>query len=299
MVELRQCVQVSEGWINRGEGHAKRDGSGAWQELPRQLGDWQVRLLTLIEGEIIPRLMMTHKVVAKAASSQVTMPGEAQVLKLARMVLSHDLTEATKFLEEMRGQGIPIDALLLDLLAPAARYLGELWEQDLCSFLDVTVGLSRLQMLLNELDPAAVGETVEPVARRRILLMPTPGEQHTFGIKMVEKFFVGAGWEVWGAAHAGDDVVDLCQREWFAIVGLSLATEPMLNTLSAAIRAIRRVSCNASIQIMVGGPLFVQRPDLVNLIGADATAADGQLAVLLGQQMVVEQLKLRPATANR
>jgi methanogenic corrinoid protein MtbC1 len=286
MAELRQCLEPENHWLNA-ERHTKtRPVSGGWDQRE---SDWQLRLMGIIEGEILPRLMLTYRVVANAASPDVKMPGEAQVLELAQMVVSRDLSSATRYIQEMRENGVPTDALLLDLLAPAARYLGEMWDKDLCNFLDVTVGLSRLHMLLNELDPGAAGEIAEPEERQRILLMPTPGEQHTFGIQMVEKFFRTAGWEVFGVEHRDEDVVELTQREWFAIVGLSLASETKLDTLATAIRAIRRVSQNQSIAIMVGGPLFLERPELVNLIGADATAADGQVAVMLGQQIVLRQ----------
>lgn len=287
MAELRQCVEPDNNWLNVERHPQRRPVGRAWNGSGQRESDWQFRLMGIIEGEILPRLMLTYKVVTNAASPNVRMPGEAQVLELAQMVIGRDLSSATRYVQGMRENGVPTDALLLDLLAPAARHLGEMWDNDLCNFLDVTVGLSRLHMLLNELDPGAGEAIAEPEEKRRILLMPTPGEQHTFGIQMVERFFRSAGWEVCGAAHSGEDVVELTQREWFAIVGLSLASETMLETLASAIRAIRRVSQNRSIAIMVGGPLFVERPELVNLIGADATAADGQVAVMLGQQIIL------------
>ncbi len=289
MAELRRCVEPDTSWLNAERHSQRRPVAEPWNGSGQRESDWQLRLMDIIEGEILPRLMLTYRVVASAASPNVRMPGEAQVLELAQMVVGRDLSAATRYVQAMRESGVPTDALLLDLLAPAARHLGEMWDNDLCNFLDVTVGLSRLHMLLNELDPGAAGEIAEPDERRRILLMPTPGEQHTFGIQMVEKFFRSAGWEVFGAAHRDGNVVELAQREWFAIVGLSLASETMLETLASAIRAIRRVSQNQSIAVLVGGPLFVERPELVNLIGADATAADGQVAVVLGQQIILAQ----------
>ena len=48
---------------------------------------------------------------------------------------------------------MPLELLFLRLLAPAARRLGELWEGDLCTFTDVTIGLSHLQQVLRELSP--------------------------------------------------------------------------------------------------------------------------------------------------
>ena len=38
-------------------------------------------------------------------------------------------------------------------IAPAALHLGEMWQQDLCDFFEVTLGVGRLQMLMNRLEP--------------------------------------------------------------------------------------------------------------------------------------------------
>ena len=45
--------------------------------------------------------------------------------------------------------GIPLEALLLDLFAPVARRLGTMWEADQIDFVDVTIGTSRLQQILH------------------------------------------------------------------------------------------------------------------------------------------------------
>ena len=42
----------------------------------------------------------------------------------------------------LRGRGVSVEALYVHLLAPAARHLGELWEDDRCHFADVTVGMA-------------------------------------------------------------------------------------------------------------------------------------------------------------
>jgi hypothetical protein len=55
--------------------------------------------------------------------------------------------------------------------------------------------------------------------------------------------------------------------------------------LARVIRAIRQASLNRSVGIMTGGPLLVARPELAVLMGADATALDGPMAVRCAEHM--------------
>ena len=62
-------------------------------------------------------------------------------------------------------RGASVETLYLDLLAPTARHLGDLWDADVCDFTEVTVGLGRLQQVLHELSPAFQSEIAQPRAR--------------------------------------------------------------------------------------------------------------------------------------
>ncbi len=123
----------------------------------------------------------------------------------------------------MRLKGIAVETIYLELLAPVARHLGSLWEQDLCDFTEVTIGLGRLHQVLRELSPGFSQSVGHAGNGRRILLLPSPGEQHTFGLVMVSEFFRHAGWDVAGGPwEAGADPVTMVKREWFDVVGFSL-----------------------------------------------------------------------------
>lgn len=113
-----------------------------------------------------------------------------------------------------------------------------------------------------------------------MLLAPAPGEQHTFGLSMVAEFFRRAGWDVWsGPVASRQELVGMVRAAWFAVVGLSVSSERKLDEVATAIRAIRRASRNRSIGVMVGGPMFLEHPDWVARVGADATAVDGRQAI--------------------
>ena len=247
-------------------------------------------LAKTLETDIIPRLLLAHRRSITAAyidSGPGAAPGPEDVAVLTGLAMQADLPGALAYLEGLRARGMPLERIYLDLLSPVARRLGIMWEADECDFTTVTIGLSCLHQLVREYSPAFALRTTRAEPDRRVLLAPAPGEQHSFGILVVEQFFRGAGWDVWsGAGVERHEILEAAQRVWFGVAGFSLACEDHLGSLALLIRDVRRASRNAGVGILVGGPLFVDRPDLVALVGADATAADGRQATLQAETML-------------
>jgi MerR family transcriptional regulator, light-induced transcriptional regulator len=244
------------------------------------------RLIRTIEGEIVPRLVISRRLVA-TAKARTSEPIDAfDVDEAVRLLLNHDVAVCSAFIAALRDRGASLEMICLDLLAPAARRLGRMWEEDECDFLQVTVGLCRMHQVLRELSPEFQAEGEDRPGDRRILLATCPGEQHTFGLALVAQFLRRAGWDVWHEFLVTKaDILDICGQHSFAVVGLSLATEDRLETLADTIGDLRRASRNKAVGVLVGGPLLVARPSLAPLVGADATAANGALAVVRAEHM--------------
>jgi methanogenic corrinoid protein MtbC1 len=249
------------------------------------------RLARAIDADIIPRLVLARRAAretTRANGETQALPSRHDVAELAGLVLTRDVELARDFVTRMQARGTPVETLYLDLLAPTARHLGELWEADACDFTEVTVGLGRLQQMLHQLSASFRADTEPHQHGRRVLLVPVPGEQHSFGLQMVAEFFGRAGWDVWNEPRvsSGADLIQLVRREWFAVIGLSLASETRVDALASGIRALRRASRNRAIGVLVGGPLFVAHPELVARVGADATAIDGGQAPIQAQNVL-------------
>lgn len=248
-------------------------------------------LARTLETDIIPRLLLAHRnsttITAYIDSGPGKAPGADDVSTLTGLAMQADLPGALSYLEALRVRGMSLERIYLELLSPVARRLGVMWEEDECDFTTVTIGLSCLHQLVREYSPAFTARATRASPDRRVLLAPAPGEQHSFGIVVVEQFFRGAGWDVWsGAGLERAEILEAAQRVWFGVAGFSLACEDHLGALAVLIRDVRRASRNAGIGVLVGGPLFVDRPDLVALVGADATAADGRQATLQAETML-------------
>lgn len=238
-------------------------------------------LVRTIEGRIIPQLMLVHRVAIDRRPANRG-PGPDAVRALAELVLARDTRAAVAAVEAQVARGVGLEAAYLDLVAPAARYLGELWDQDRIDFVQVTLGLCRLQQVVHTLGQAVPGRGDPELAREpahRILLATLAGDQHSFGLTLLAEFFRRAGWDVHeapGATRA--DLLALVRREPFAALGLSVGCESRLDATASILAALRRTACNPQLAVLVGGPAFAGHPERVALVGADATAADGREA---------------------
>jgi methanogenic corrinoid protein MtbC1 len=243
----------------------------------------------LIETEVVPRLVLAGRAVACEPGSGrgAAAPGPEDVVAMIGLVIADDATAAIAYVETLRVRGVTLECLYLDLFAVVARRLGQLWTEDLCSFADVTVGLVRLQGLVREYSPAFLPSVEAHDPRRSALLIPVPGEQHTFGLVMVAEFFLRAGWEVHSDPMASvEDLSSTVRNRWFAVAGISVGNDDRLDVVAALIRRVRRESCNRGIGVMVGGRVFAERPELAGLVGADATATDGRQAALQAETLL-------------
>jgi MerR family transcriptional regulator, light-induced transcriptional regulator len=285
MASLRLFAETGTDWHGCGLDSLDIAGVKVGQRLARQkVANGSRKLLTrTIEAEIIPRLMVAHR---SPTQNEVLRNGEASptaddVVDFVGLLLSCDVTVASAYIESMCQQGTSLECIFLDLMAPAARYLGELWQQDLCDFTDVTIALSRMQQLLRELAPAFETEAEPPSSTRSALLVAAPGDQHTFGVFIVQEFFRRAGWRVRGGYVGSiDELLNIVSGETFDLVGLSVSNVIETEHFAAVICCIREAALPRTTCIMVGGRFFLEHPEYVVRVGADATAQDGRRAVL-------------------
>lgn len=253
-----------------------------------------VLLARAVEYEIIPRLMLAHRVTRDGLAqplSEGLHVAQEEVIPFAELVLHEDDAALRGFVAAVRDRGVPIESVFLDLLAPTARYLGELWDHDLCTFTEVTVGLGRLQQLLRENSTAfAEFAGVENGNKaRRVLLMPCPGEQHTFGLSLVGEFFHRDGWEVVTSFVASEGAPSMVQKDWFDVVGFSLGCESGIERLSETMNQVRKRSLNPLVSIIVGGAIFGLHPEFGPRIPADAIITDGPTAPALAEKLLADR----------
>lgn len=248
---------------------------------------WHGDLARVVEAEIIPMMMLAHRAESSTQPTRNLPPTSDEIGAFAELVLSPGCDDVEVRVAAMVANGLSLDSLLLDLLAPTARHLGFLWDEDLCDFAEMTMAMGRLQRITHDLTLRFGNELPARPRGRKIFLLPCPGETHSFGLSLIERFFRDAGWDVTCAMQdPGIDPFHRARSEWFDVIGLSLGCETLLPALAETVEKLRRMSRNPRIRVMVGGPIFLDNPDVCEKVGADATAGDARHAIAIAERML-------------
>jgi methanogenic corrinoid protein MtbC1 len=240
-----------------------------------------------VKRDVIPRLVALPWISHDPAAAPMPQISDAMIRKLVALCLDSDTQGVAVFVSELHRSGVGAETIYEDLLTPAARQLGVMWENDVCTFADVTIGVLRLQNAQRALAARPLGDAAPALGTPRALLLPVPGEQHTFGLSIVLDYFVRAGWEAtMGPAGSRAEALAMIRRERKELVGLSFACDEMIPVAKALIVEMRAASPNPRLIIMVGGPPFMEDPSLAAALGADATATDGNQAVVRANELL-------------
>jgi MerR family transcriptional regulator, light-induced transcriptional regulator len=273
----------------RSSGMRRLEGQEAIIDRPQDLAP--TLLAKLIEGEIIPRLLLAHRY--GLAEPAVALPDDEKTVQafeiaaFASLALMSEAHVLMRHVDAQLGAGFAVETILVELLAPTARALGTMWDNDEVDFIDVTMGLWRLQEVVHELAARSPGAVSNRGGDRRALFCVMPGEQHSFGTVVVDECFRRQGWETRCITNLTEhELMTLVNERWFEIIGLTVSCDHHIDELSRFIRSLRQSSRNPHAGIMVGGPLFVNNPALAELIGADGTASDARLAVACAEKIV-------------
>jgi methanogenic corrinoid protein MtbC1 len=253
---------------------------------PSQRRAFSADVETVVRSDVLPELF--HRASASRALRRVPLPvlGSDVVQDFAGLVLAADLVPAADFIGALRLQGRTLESIYLDLLSPTARFLGDMWDRDLCHFAEVGLGLWRLHAFVREFSPA-FDSAPDASRASRIFLTPLPGAQHSFGVLLVAEFFRRAGWNVTNGPIASQrELMTGISTNTFDVIGFSASCDADLEAIASCIHMVRRRSRNRAIGILVGGHMFDDRPDLVARVGADASAQDARQAVLQAANLV-------------
>jgi MerR family transcriptional regulator, light-induced transcriptional regulator len=283
----------------------------SWATARSERVDAKTRLSHLaktLETDVIPRLVGAHaagwpllmpvdapRVTPSTPAQPPPQASDAQTIEhFVGLLRAGDDRAIHAHITASHEAGQSVASIFLNLFAPSARRLGDMWLADECDFSSVTIALGRLQRALRVWSPAFGSEVHHPPNGRRILLAQHPEEQHSFGLSMVAEFFRREGWEVLGGV--GGSVRDPSAqlgKEWFDAIGFSVGSETRLKWLVDRIKRARSASRNESLVVMVGGPLLSVFPNLDSLVGADAASNDGSGAAALVETLMSRWVEAR------
>ncbi len=239
-----------------------------------------VEVVKTIKTQIIPKIVLALRSTPRGKTSEnADEHTPTEVEHFAALALGNDDGAAFAYVETLLARGSSVEAIFLDLLAPAARQLGTQWESDVTDFASVTLGVGRLQLIMHRIGDRFASEVRGGNVAGSVLLTIVPGEQHSFGLSMVAEFFRREGWNLCtGPFSSHQELTSLVHNHWFDIVGFSVSSDRKLDELKTDIDNIRRRSRNRHIGIILGGPMVMAQPGLVASMGADMMSSDATTA---------------------
>jgi methanogenic corrinoid protein MtbC1 len=245
-------------------------------------------LIEVIESQIVPRLVGSRLAMGVSSFQNHGVgfePDCEEIAAFARMCIQGQA--ATKRAEQWVQQGYSLDDICLKLIAPVARHLGWMWEQDEADFSQVSLGLIRLQQITHQLGYLNEIAPVQSGFLRRMMICSAPGSQHLLGLSIVAEFFRSDGWDVVvEIAETQSALMEAVTREWFDLVGLSVGLSEQLPSLPDLIAQLKLASRNTNVPFILGGPAFLGSDMQAQYLGADGISLDAADAVMLGNLLV-------------
>jgi methanogenic corrinoid protein MtbC1 len=215
-------------------------------------------------------------------------PVDADVEALVELLLDDESDACLDWIDALRATGIDGPRLRDTLIAPAARRLGERWDDDLCDVAQVTIGLGRLQSLVHHLGEAPPCTAAAPAGR--LLIAKLPGSDHLLGPVIVADAFRRAGWDVHFDPCASEaDLLETVRTVRFDVIGLTVALDRDFEPVRDLLATLRAASLYPMVSTMAGGPALSRWPALHADLGADLVPADAPEAVALATRALSGQ----------
>jgi MerR family transcriptional regulator, light-induced transcriptional regulator len=245
----------------------------------------------LIEGEIIPRLLMAHRRGSGALESRSVSTSavvrEQDIAYVAELALDHDADMLFRHMAQLEVRGISTDQILIECIAPAATLLGERWVEDQIDFIDVTMAVWRLQESVHILSSRRPGRAVDTTRAHKALFSVMPGDQHNLGTQIVDECFRRSGWDtICLMATTEADLLSTIRQAPLDMVGLTVSTDNHIEELPRLIAAVRAASSNPRLGVMLGGRVFNGNSALAIRLGADGAAKDARAAVDMANDLL-------------
>ncbi|WP_322893533.1 MULTISPECIES: cobalamin-binding protein [unclassified Yoonia] len=259
--------------------HANRQMRLVGQEMAQDA-------VSVLAREVVRRLAFRMPRTEKTEN----LPTATEIDLLCAALLSADDKAADQFILAARRDGVQPGAISRGYVAGAARQLGEMWDDDRISFIDVTLACGKLYGIIRGLRHVLAPTLVEGRESRPALFALVPGETHTLGIEIATDHFRRDGWEVdmlIGLDH--DSLLNEADRRHYQAIVLVANSDRMLEPLTRLSLALRITQPLA--HLVVAGSIQDHYPDILHLVGAEAVMSDldsaiGTLHEVLGDKPV-------------
>jgi len=239
----------------------------------------------VIGQQLIPRLLNSQHYNERLGTPEVSGANAAvlpEFTDFADACQKGDSLRVNHIVDALIAQGFAQDRIFLELITPAARHLGALWDSDLCSFTDVTCGLAILHHVVYRLGYEFREGPHDKGAQTHVMMCCAPGSTHLLGATIVGDLFRREGASVViEVSSTEQELVRAVAIEWFDVIGISVAIESQLLHLKSLIYELKKASGNPRVKVLLGGPIFMLVDAKPDMFGADAISNNAPEVVSL------------------
>lgn len=217
------------------------------------------------------------QVVSMLASRNARMVSELRepvIVGLVAASTSGSKDAFASLLLEVRRARITLAALADIYIPEAARRMGEAWHEDQMSWMDVSIGVGRMQSLLREIGAAWAADQAGDAGHGTVLLLGAEREQHTLGPMVVmgqlRRFGVSVCLRI---APTFAELNTLLATRQFDGILISVSTKDKLEAVAKTVEFLKN-QMSQPCPIVVGGAVMARVEDLAACTGADFSTND-------------------------
>lgn len=202
-------------------------------------------------------------------------PSTPEIERLCTWLLGDTDPDAEPFIRDLLSAGLPRRFLFDDWFAPAAAQLGEMWENDKASFVQVAYAMGRLQGLVRVLPR----ENISASDGRAAVFSTVPGETHSLGLRMAADLFRDKGWDItvfFDLTH--EDLLAGIDASGLRLIGLSATGNYAIPSLMRVLSALHLSALGN--HVILCGQIAKDAPQGVRaLVDGSATTIDEAFAL--------------------
>ncbi len=205
------------------------------------------------------------------ASSPEVPAARALMENYVRCLVTPDASGARLLIEDSLLAGVSAETIYLEVIDPAMREIGRLWESAQVSVAQEHLATQITQAVIATLGLALSGTTT--VGRGRLAVVAcSPGERHALGGQMVADFLESQGWTALalGPDTPITDLVGFARAQRAELVALSTALSRNLLSVTRTCGLLRRL--DPAPMVVVGGQAYGGDAQRAAAVGADAFA---------------------------
>jgi methanogenic corrinoid protein MtbC1 len=206
-------------------------------------------------------------------------------IKYLVALLEGDRLAASELIVGAARSGTEVRDLYLQVLCPAQKELGRMWEQAEIDVAEEHFATATTQMVMAQLYSFLKRK---PCNGRTVVAATVSGNHHELGIRMVADFFEIEGWRAvyLGPGLPPDELATAVATFQADLLVLGACMHTQLQGIADAVRVVRSTPQASDLRILVGGPGFAETGELWRTMGADALCESAADAVSVAEGLM-------------